>query len=447
MILNILRIANVLKEISINASKLTKEHILKEKCNDGETKEVLYFLYSPYITTKISSKKLGKKVAGGKNIETLSEFIHYLSNESSGTDYDIATVKNFRSYVISQLGEDEAEVVEWLLNGMICKDLKIGATSTTINKALGKNFIPSFKVMLAEKYVDYDKKKNLEVENWRVLEGQEVIGTLKIDGNRAEVVVENGVVNIFSREGKLIEGCNEIEQAMMGCPDGVYEGEFLALGDFDNANERFKKTSSIMRSKGEKTGLEFVVFDFIDLEHFKNGETYGLDCYARKAFASGMISRYTNSIHVRYLEPLFVGIFDKEEIDGIADQLKLDGEEGLMVQLAVAPYEFKRVKHLLKCKSFESADIKCVGMYEGKTGKNIGRMGGIVCEYKGDKVNIGGGFDEHERDDYWENPSLIVGKIVEVKFFEEFVSEDGKYDLRFATFKSIRDDKTEESYN
>lgn len=439
-------VAKFMRSVSVTNGRTEKTNLLsslsKQKYGDL-CKSVIEFTYNPYIVTNISLKKMGKATTSQAEfmIKDLTEYIEYLSN-SRGNNVNIATIQAF----IEQYSDDEDIV--WLLEGMACKNLKVGATPKTFNKAFGKGFIPVFEIMLAEKWVDYDKKKDIYKENWLELEGKEVISTLKIDGNRCEAIVDfDGKVSLFSREGNPMEGYTEIEQELSKAERGfVYEGEVLALGDFENANQRFKKTSSIARSKGEKTGIELVVFDIIPIGQFTNQRVNESNTTVmRKNDAKNFVGKL-NSPLVRYLPPMYVGMFDKELLDKQADEMKKLGEEGIMVQLANAPYEFKRTRGILKYKSFESADIKVIDVYEGITGKNIGRLGGIICDYKGSRVKVGIGIDEWQRDDYWADPSLIIGKIVEVKYFEEFISDDGEYDLRFASLKTIREDKAEESY-
>lgn len=442
-------ISYFLREVASVSGTIAKEQtlatVIENKKYGNLVKEVLYFAFNPYIKTRISSKKFSKSVSVGaeKEIKSLMELMEYLK-ESRGNNVNIATVQEY----YNNYAEDECE--QWLVKSLVCKSLKIGATATTINKAIGYALIPQFEIMLAEKWMDYDKKKGREIEHWKGLVGKNVIATLKIDGNRAEVFVnDDGSVKIFSREGHELEGYVEIEEACLEAERGyVYEGEFLYIDETGkmDSNEKFLKTSSIMRSKGVKRGLEFIVFDIIPIDSFTNAEVDKQStCTARKNTAKQFVSEIDSPI-IRYLEPLYEGIFDKERLDVLAEELKLMGEEGLMVQCADSPYEYKRVKHLLKYKSFESCDIKCVGVYEGKSGENIGRLGGIVCEYKGDPVKVGIGFSSEQRDKFWLDPSEIIGKIVEIKFFQEFISDDGSYDLRFASFKDIREDKTEESY-
>ena len=46
---------------------------------------------------------------------------------------------------------------------------------------------------------------------------------------------------------------------------------------------------------------------------------------------------------------------------------------------------------------------------------------------------------------YWANPNKIIGKIVDVQYFEETNNQNDKnISLRFPTIKSIRLDKTPE---
>lgn len=441
------RVSGILRSIEKTSSKLDKESLIVQNSNDELFKSVLKFLYNPYVKTNISTKKYDKDVDMVVNeLLNVYDYMNYLS-KSTGTNKNIATVKTFVNTVVEN--STDKENVEWLLKGMACKNIKVGITSTTINKALGKGFVPKFDIMLAEKWIDYDKKKDVEKENWREYEGKEVIATLKIDGNRAECFVrEDGSIHILSREGNVIDGCVEIEDALSNLERGyIYEGELLALNeDGLNANDLFKKTSSILRSKGVKTGLEFVVFDIIPIDQFENDGKSTMHTVDRKNLVEKILQEKNNTSYLRYLKPLYYGIFDKKILDDIAEEVKGNGEEGLMVQLANVPYEAKRTKNILKYKTFESADIKCVDVYEGITGKNIGRLGGIICEYKGSLVKIGGGFSEQQRVDYWNDSSKVIGKIVEVKYFEEFISDTGSYDLRFATFKDIRLDKTKESY-
>ena len=119
-----------------------------------------------------------------------------------------------------------------------------------------------------------------------------------------------------------------------------------------------------------------------------------------------------------------------------------------MLNDAEGLYLCKRNKGILKCKKFLEADIRCIGIEEGK-GRNKGKLGKIIVEYEVEgygkfECGCGSGFTQKEREIYFNNPELIVGKIVAVKYFE--VTENSKTKskgLRFPIFKDIRNDKNE----
>jgi DNA ligase-1 len=83
-------------------------------------------------------------------------------------------------------------------------------------------------------------------------------------------------------------------------------------------------------------------------------------------------------------------------------------------------------------------------MEEG-TGKNAGRLGALICEGIDDgkhiRVNVGSGFSDDERDDYWKNHKVVIGKTAVVLADAITKNQDGSYSLRFPRFKTWRDDK------
>lgn len=445
--MSLLEVANIINEVRGTTKKTEKEGILRNHKDNELLRQVLNHIFNPYIKTNIAKKKLAKdvsKVKGFTPISDVGQYMEYLSN-STGNDENINTVQNYISYQPKEL--------HWLLEAMAIKTLKIGATASTINKAFGEMFIPTFDLMLAEKYIETKKvtvkgeKVHKVFEHWQRYIGKRVIATKKLDGNRCAVFVHlDGRVELFSREGHKLEGYVDIEEAFSSFPKGfIYDGEILATNEEGlSSKDLFQKTSKIVRKKGVKQGVEFFAFDIILMDSFYNGG-WEETCMYRKDLLEGIIIGQGNEL-VHYVEPLYVGEFDKEKIDAMAEEAKDNEEEGIMVQLADVGYECKRTFAIMKCKTFESADVRCLDVYEGKSGKNIGRLGGIVCDFKGYPVNVGIGFSDELREKLWKDPSLIVGNIVEVQYFEEFEDEDGRIDLRFAGFKTVRDDKSEESY-
>jgi DNA ligase-1 len=69
-------------------------------------------------------------------------------------------------------------------------------------------------------------------------------------------------------------------------------------------------------------------------------------------------------------------------------------------------------------------------------------LGALVCEGEDDghqiRVNVGSGFSDSNRDEFWGNREGVVGQIVEVRADAITQNQDGTYSLRFPRFKGFR---------
>ena len=187
-----------------------------------------------------------------------------------------------------------------------------------------------------------------------------------------------------------------------------------------------------------------MTYDFIqDVNDFHKGID-NTPCHTRKYNLKKLIMKYKFS-HIEYLQELYIGTDVRE----IATQLRIaqdKNEEGIMLNLANAPYECKRSKNLLKVKVMQTCDINIIGFEEGE-GALKGTLGALIVNYKANDVKVGSGYSLEERDYLWEHRYELIGKIVEVQYFEETTNKDGGISLRFPVFKRMRYDKDEVSYN
>jgi DNA ligase-1 len=117
------------------------------------------------------------------------------------------------------------------------------------------------------------------------------------------------------------------------------------------------------------------------------------------------------------------------------------GYEGIMLKDPEAGYECKRSVAWLKLKPFIEVSLEVVDVEEG-TGKNIGRLGAVVCEGVDDgkaiRVNVGSGFTDSDRSSFWDSRDKLPGQIVEVRADAVTQNQDGTYSLRFPRFKGFR---------
>jgi DNA ligase-1 len=125
----------------------------------------------------------------------------------------------------------------------------------------------------------------------------------------------------------------------------------------------------------------------------------------------------------------------------INQQAVAGGFEGIMIKDPAAVYECKRTTNWLKKKPFIEVSLSVVAVEEG-TGRNEGKLGALVCEGKDDErvitVNVGSGFTDADRNEFWVGRSDLIGQIVEVRADAITQNQDGTYSLRFPRFLKFR---------
>ncbi|MBP3931565.1 MAG: hypothetical protein J6D47_18625 [Peptostreptococcaceae bacterium] len=423
--MNIAKIEGQFESIRGTRGNNAKQALLTELAYDKDFVKVLEFVYNDYKRTGIAEKKLNKDISVESYhiVNDLEELIDYIVKNNSGKDAYIKTVQDF-----IEKNKDHEDFIKEI----ITKAYKCGLNTSTINKVI-PNLIPTFGVMLATKLDDCEK----ELKN-----SKGVIATLKLDGFRCTFIKSHG--KAYSRQGIEIEGLVELMEDFDKLPSGVYDGELIAKGEFKEAKDQYKETSKIARKKGDKKGLKFVCFDYINESAFFSGIDY-TPCWDRKLMLNAII-RNCKCEHIEFADVLYEGVYDEEKIMELTNILTDKGEEGLMLNIADAPYECKRTKTLIKIKKFYTCDLKVIGYTEGK-GEMKGLLGSLIVDYKGNKLNVGSGFSLVQRKLYWDNIDELMGAIIEVGYREETSNENGDLSLRFPTFKRVRDDKSEVSYN
>jgi len=410
-------------KITAEAGRNYKISVLEEYKNDEDIKYLLNFIYNPYITTGISNKKLSKNI--DKNLKrflafSFYEVLEYIKTYNTGTDACIATVQDFRDSVI-----DDAD--KGLYNAIVTKNIQLGIESKTINKVI-PGLIPEFNVMLANKY--FDKPE--------VIDGKEFVITTKIDGSRIVAIKNNGEVSFYTRQGQKYEGFVDLEAELKACTydNFIFDGEIVAI-DTDKENT-YKNTMKLSRTKDlEKHGLKMLVFDFMP---FANWEIQNcpVSYINRRAEVSAMFD-LSNFKYFELLPMLYKG-FDTSKIVELLNEQTAKGEEGVMVNVCDAPYDFKRTNNLLKVKKFQDTELRVIGFEEG-TNKLLGTLGAFICEYKNNTVKVGSGLTDEDRAYFWAHQEEMLGKYITVKYFETSIdSKTGLESLRFPIYMRTRED-------
>ena len=395
-----------------------KKALLMDQKDNNTLKDILYFVFNPYIRTGIGYTKLSKcetkKVAD--NEETIQGRFTYLLHNDTGRDCDVEHVKKFMNAHIE---------FEDMLYKIFTKSMNIGISYGTIHK-VWPGLIPGFGVQLACKYPDCMDD----------LKGKEIFITEKLDGNRCFARVKDHRCTFYSRSGREIEGLDEIDNELSRLVDGWYDGELIA--------ENFNETQSQTLRKGKKSNLVFNVFDYLLLEEVEKQECYHI--YEQRRIRLEEIFRGIEKFRYVKKVPLIArGIYDHDWVMSILDDYTSRGSEGIMINQNEV-YQFWRTGWLIKVKKMYTVDLKVIHIQEGN-GQNQGKVGALVVDYKGYSVGVGSGLTKEQREYYWEHPEEIIGKIIEVQTFEETKDKQGNLSLRFPVFKRVRDDKEEVSYD
>ena len=406
-----------------------KQKIIIENKDNELFKKCLVFLLDSNIVTGLSTKKIKKKVEPSSELapyylctrSTFEDVMNYLKANNTGKDDDIYEIQAFLYG-----HESDREFYEQ----MITKTFRLGADAKLVNKCI-PGLIPTFDVMLGT-----------PIEKCKLKDGVWFSISQKLNGNRC--IYFDG--EFYTRQGKKYTGLEHIKADIEKIPYArkyVFDGELIyknpeGLSD----SEAFQKGTGIAQSKTDhKEELKLVLFDALPIEEFCAG--ISSDTY--KIRKTKLISFNPFETENLQIVKIFYEGTDQSQIWKWLDYAEEHDMEGIMLNLD-APYECKRTKTLIKVKHFNEVDLLCIDVEEG-SGRNKGTLGAIVCDYKGNFVNVGTGFTDDDRKNYWKNPQYIVGHIVTVKYKEETKNKDGGISIQFPVFETVRFDKNEPSYN
>lgn len=414
-------------------SKISDKTIILEAVEDPTIKRVLNFLGDPNQVIGLSTKKIQKEVEHVAHDLTLPELLDFLLEHNTGTENEIGMVQ----YFINQYDAHTKDV----LAQVIGKSWTTTVGASLLNKVFGAGFIPVFEVQLA---YPYDKKIN------GYKDGTVFVVTQKLDGFRAVVEVKDGkVISVKTRKGKVIDGLTQLRNDFENVLDAslghfIFDGELL-LEDPENkwtSGERFQKTGQMISADGECQGLGYHIFDALPYAEFVAGKSKLPYIDRRKNY----LETFTVGEFVRPVPVL--GTADKAGIPAWSDYATAQGFEGVMLNDPHAKYEAKRTKGLLKVKKMHTADLLVVGFEEAIDGKNRGGLKSLIVQLDEDNTfNVSSGLTEEQREHIWNNQDEYLGKIIEIKFFEETTNKNGGRSLRFPVVLGFRDDKTAEDVN
>ncbi len=420
---------DIIAELESNNSRLFKEDVIARESLAGNTELFRGFraAYDAMITFGV--RKVEEKKGDGKGItsEAFWDVARQLSERKLTGNAALTAVNHLR------MNAREDEWNYWYRRILI-KDMRCGTSDSTVNKhADPKYHVPVFECQLAHDGAKHESK----VSGSKLIE-------VKLDGVRViTVVYPSGQVDQYSRNGKELVNFEEVKRqiakhAVFFKEPMVLDGEIMS-GKFQDLMKQIHRKSD---AKADDAVLN--LFDILPLSEFQEG----ISTKTQHQRSSQLRAWFTPiAEHMPNVSVLGQELVDLDTIQGrerfkmINTQAIAGGYEGIMIKDPDALYECKRSVSWLKQKPYIEVSLGVVAVEEG-TGRNVGKLGALVCEGEDDdkwiRVNVGSGFTDSDRDAFWVGRDTVVGQIVEVRADAVTQNQDGSYSLRFPRFLRFR---------
>lgn len=429
---------SIIEQLASDNSRLAKEAILIKHKDNKVLQDVFKAALNPFVQyyiRKIPAYTTKLKI----DFITLPEALDSLKMLSDRHFTGHAAIAHL-TFILENVSKDNAKIIERI----IAKDMRCGVSEATVNK-IWSGAIPTYPVMLAS---GYDQKLVDKIKFPAFVQ-------LKLDGMRFNAIVRDGTVEFRSRNGKELTIPNSsfaipfIRMAEHYKADMVFDGELLVVdhkGDPVNrqtGNGILSKSIKGTMSETEAGNVQATLWDAISFESFSKGkdeEAY-VDRFAKLKNALSHMGAEPSNF------PKYVKLVWNKEVKDVAtaqmyfEKFLSEGQEGTILKDKHGIWEDKRSKGQIKFKGELECDLKVVGWEEG-TGKNVGRLGALVCESSDGviRVNVGSGYSDAQREEY--TKKAVVGKIVTVKYNARIKERSGESESLFLPiFIELREDK------
>jgi DNA ligase-1 len=427
---------SVIRSLEEHPSRLNKEGILEVAMNDGLTeffegvRMALDNLYTFGVKQVPIKEEKGGQGLSWDNFKQLAESLHRRQ----------LTGHAARDAILLAMGV--ATDGQWndFYRRILIKDLRCGVSEKTVNKVAKALKKPEYSVPVFECQLSHDSA-NHEAK----LTGKKIVER-KLDGVRCLTVIDYEAKTVvqYTRNGKELENFSHVTDYLSGFIEEfgrsfVIDGEIMSTSFQD-------LMKSVHRKKDADAGDAVLnVFDIIPLVEFKQGKSV-MGQRRRSAFLKGFENIFNDSGFIQIVpqrEFNLDSMIEEIEFKDYMKEMIAEGYEGVMIKDPDAKYECKRSTAWLKMKPFIEVSLAVTAVEEG-TGRNVGKLGAIVCEGVDDGkrivVNCGSGFTDEQRSEFWEAKDTLVGQVVEVRADAATQSQDSEtvWSLRFPRFLRFR---------
>jgi len=427
----------IIAKLEADNSRLAKEQIIADAMTEGLDEffeglrmatDKLYTFGVKQVPTKETSDGQGLPWVGFKQLAE-SLYRRQLTGHAA------------RDAILLAMSVATKEQWNGFYRRILIKDMRAGFGESTINTVAKKLKMPQYSVPVFECMLAHDGAKHE-----KKIAGKKILQK-KLDGVRCLTVVdfESRTVVMYTRNGKELVNFAHITAYLETQLDN-FARSYVIDGEIMSNSFQELMTQVHRKDNVEASDAVLNIFDIIPLAEFKEGVS-SMGQRRRLNFIKTNFNKIIEDsgcmLLVPWIEVDLETMVGKVEFQDFNKQMVEAGYEGIMIKDVDAPYECKRSSSWLKQKPFIEVSLAVVAIEEG-TGKNVGKLGAFICEGEDDgkkiRVNVGSGFTDTDRDEFWASKDQIIGQVVEVRADATTQSQDSEevWSLRFPRFLRFR---------
>lgn len=433
-----MKLVQMVENLAGISQKDEKEKALARYMENDGFKRLVHMTYSPtlnYYIKKATFTTTGEREIDNDFLSELTIKLYLDKIEEMQTQQPRG--KELEEIVVA-LGNQLTAEDQKLLLLLLDRNLRIGATATTINKVMGEEFI-------------YDSSKHYMRCS---LPTDKILSTFDFKNACVQEKMDGAYFEL-SRLGFRTRAGNVISKFVLPVSlanvsfDGILMGEMLIMkaGQVLSREDGNGIINSMLQGTkiGDEYSISYRVWDWRASGSEVTGicsipykERYDIACKTVEGieFAS-MVECFEVQDYVSAMQK--------------ASEFIAQGGEGAILKSLTAPWKAGTSKDQIKLKVECDVDLVVVELVAGNAnGKHANTFGSLLCKSSDGllEVNVSG-ISDAERKAIAANPSMVLGKVLTVTF-NNLMKTDDKYSLflpRAAKDSNgniaIRNDKTE----
>lgn len=417
-----------LDSIKNESSRKVKEKLIAEASDNQLFKDILVYGIDPRYKYHIENvpeyEPSTRKSVFGEEYISLSDALVSLQDLISRKVTGHAALIFIKNLMKSLETDDERE----MLRTVISKKMRIGASDKTINK-----IIPN--LIYSHPYCRCSSMSKIDNATFPAYSQE------KLDGMYCDIVIEDGQVKYFSRQGnelhfyfkKLEDDLKQYDNKVICCEITIEDADGNVL-----PREESNGLINSLDHEGLDETLKFTAWDMLELEDFRAGKSER-DYGSTFEQLSDAISFIDNDM-LRLVDCRIVNSI--EEANAHFVKIIKNGGEGTILKNETYKWFDGTSTEQFKMKVVFDCDLRVVSISEGD-GKYKGMVGAIQLETVDKKlfVSVGTGLNDKLRKQFFDTENHnIVDKVVKVQ--ANAILEKGKTaSLFLPVFIEVRTDK------